>query len=345
MVFRGWSSAVRARVPESALDRVPGDTSRSAVPVGDPRPKVGAVMAACSIAALGALMLLAAACGSPASTSTSAHASTKLPSAGVSTRPTTPSAFGTVATITATSMEVQNPQTGQVTVGWTSSTVFTQTQAATSAAVVSGSCITVTGTPPAASGSTGPITATSITIYQPGAAGSCAPGAAGGAAGGAGFPAGRFQGAGRATAGGFPGGQAASRRSSGGHGPGRFAFVVGKVVTASGAGISVQGSLRAGRRPGGRRASTPQPSTLLKVITSSATVYQQIVPATSSDLAVGKCVLARGPASDTGSIAAVVVSISSAGPGGCVASPGHRRFPGGGSFGAGGSAGPSAGLG
>src|ERR1700733_2884202 len=37
-----------------------------------------------------------------------------------------PGASGSVAAITGSSMEVQNPQTGQVTVNWTTSTAFTQ---------------------------------------------------------------------------------------------------------------------------------------------------------------------------------------------------------------------------
>ena len=316
------------------------------------RRKRGPALRAGVITALAALALLAAACGSSASAPASAHVSSNPSSASVSTRPTTPSASGTVAAITATSMEVQNPQTGQVTVGWTSSTVFTQTETASLAAVVPGACVMVVGARPASGGSTGPITASSLTIFQPGAGGSCAPGATGAGAAGIGFPAGGgFQGAGRTPPGRFAGGGTTGR---GGrlHGrfPGRFELITGKVISASAGSISVEGSIRSGRHIGRQTTGASAASTVIKVLTSATTVYQQVAPASSSDLAVGKCVLARGPASQTGSISAVAVSIRSPGPSGCVTSPGAGRFPGGGSpgggvGGGGGGSAPSAGLG
>ena len=94
--------------------------------------------------------------------------------------------LGSAITAASSSMEVQNQQSGQVTVSWTSTTTFGQTVTVAASAVTVGDCVTVTGTP---SGST--ITAKAVTISQPAASGTCASSAFGG--GGRGPTAGRVE--------------------------------------------------------------------------------------------------------------------------------------------------------
>jgi hypothetical protein len=63
------------------------------------------------------------------------------------------------------------------------------------------------------------------------------------------------------------------------------------------------------------------------VTTSTSTTYSQTSGTSSSSLATGKCVTARGPASQTGAITATAISIRTPGPNGCTA--GFGRFGGG----------------
>ncbi|HEX4219302.1 MAG TPA: hypothetical protein VHZ02_13075, partial [Acidimicrobiales bacterium] len=117
-----------------------------------------------------------------------------------------PPTSGSVAAISGSSMEVQNPQSGQVTVNWTSSTTFSQVATVPSSSASAGDCVTVSG-----SSSKGTITAKAVTVTQP-TAGKCGGGGFGGAGGAAGS--GRFGGGARPSgasgrpAGGFGGGQA-----------------------------------------------------------------------------------------------------------------------------------------
>ena len=112
---------------------------------------------------LGAVALLAAACSSAATANGTSSTST-IPS-----RPQVPSASGTIATVTGTSMEAQNPESGQTTVNWTSSTSFSQTTSASASAVTTGECVTATGQ----AGSGGGVTASRVMISQPNSSGSC----------------------------------------------------------------------------------------------------------------------------------------------------------------------------
>ena len=83
---------------------------------------------------------------------------------------TFPGASGSVAAITGSSMEVQNPQSGQVTVSWTTKTAFTKTATVTAASVAAGDCVTVTGTT-----TNGTIVARTVAISKPPAGAAPAP--------------------------------------------------------------------------------------------------------------------------------------------------------------------------
>ncbi len=93
-----------------------------------------------------------AACGSSSSasttTSTAAHSSGRQRWRRRGTRPaSSPGPSGTIAAINGTSLEVQNPNTGQTTVSYTPTTTFEQTITATASGVTVGSCISAFGKP------------------------------------------------------------------------------------------------------------------------------------------------------------------------------------------------------
>jgi uncharacterized membrane protein len=206
--------------------------------------------------------------------------------------------------VSASSVEVQNPQNGQVTVNFNASTTFTNTVSATLADVTVGSCVSVTSATGGARATN--LTARTVMITTAGANG-CAAGGFGGG-------------------GGFVGGGGASRtpnpsrqpRPSGAPGaPGNFGRAFGSVTALSANGFTVHGMAR---------GSNPAIDTTVTV--NSTTTYTKSASATSSALAVGECIAALGPADDTGAVTARTIVISKAGPNGCVA--GFRRGGGGG---------------
>ncbi len=298
---------------------------------------------------LGSVALIAAACSS--SPSSTANQSGSSSSSTLPPRPTTPAASGTVAALTGTSMEVQNPSTGQVTVSWTPTTSFTEILISSASDVAAGDCVTVTGTPAFGAGISGPLSAMSVSVTPPPSSGSCtSAGGFGGAfiSGRGGFRSGTGGGAARANGGTSPNG---GTFPSGGAGPSvirNFSFASGKVTAVSAGGFTVEGILRSGafRRaaPSGSGSksttttTTTPKATSIDVTTSSTTTYSEITNAAASNLAVGKCVTARGPADQTGAITATAIDIRSPGPNGCTA--GFRGFGGGG---AGGGASPAGG--
>lgn len=256
------------------------------------------------LVATGALALTLAACGG-ATTPPAANTTTNAAAPKAPTPP--PGAFGTAAAVSATSLEVQNPQSGQVTVDFNSSTTFTNTVSATLADVKVGSCVAVI----ASSGSMQTMTARTITITQPTASGCTAAGAFGGG----GFRVGGGGGAGGASR--SPG---ASRRPrpSGTNNPnaGRIAF--GTVSAVESGGFTVKDIARGS-----------QPAQTTVVQTTSSTTLTQTQSATSTALAVGDCVAALGPSDDTGAITAKSISVSKPGPNGCTtAFGGGRNFRG-----------------
>jgi len=238
-----------------------------------------------------------------------------------------------VATITGTSMEVQNPTSGQVTVSWTPTTTFIQTLTVAASSVTPGECVTATG-PLGTGGSstTGPVSATIVSLTQPDSSGNCT---ALGGTGGAGFGGGaggagagrRFTGGTLPNGGTFPNGGTVPRNGSVPPGAGQFAnfsFASGKVTQLSSGGFTLDGVLRSagGLRPrtsssAKTTTTTTPPARAVTITTSSTTAYSQTATATASALAAGKCVTARGPADQTGAITATSISIRSPGPNGC----------------------------
>jgi hypothetical protein len=262
----------------------------------------------------GVLALTLAACGGGA-TPTAGGGPTTTPNSAPSKSANTPppGAFGTAAAVSATNVEVQNPQSGQVTVDFNSSTTFTNTVAATLADVKAGSCVAVV----ASSGNMQTMTARTVAISQPTANGCTAGG---------------FGGGGNFRAGGASRSPNPSRRPrpSGTPNPnaGRIAF--GSVTVVQSGGFTVKDVAR-----GQQAAQTTV------VQTNTTTTFTQTQTATSAALAVGVCVAALGPSDDTGAITAKSISITKPGPSGCTQGFGGRGFRGG-TGGSEGGANPSA---
>jgi hypothetical protein len=269
-------------------------------------------------------------------------------------------ASGSIAALAASSMEVQNPNSGQTTVNWTSTTTFSKTAKESVSSITAGDCVTVTGTVSKKSKTT--IAARSITVDPARSDGSCFPAAGTTRTAGPGFGGGFFR-----SGQGAPGeGGNTTRPSfpSGPSGPGSFrarlasmSFASGKVTAAKGSTLTVSGlslSLGSFPRPAAssnsgkgstqtKKPVTPKKQTL-KITTSASTTVSATQSAAATDLAVGDCVNAFGPAASNGSITATTVHIASTGGASCTT--GFGRFGGGGAFGGpGGFPGPGAGGG
>ena len=97
----------------------------------------------------------------------------------------------------------------------------------------------------------------------------------------------------------------------------------GKVTAVSGSGFTVAAETFAGRPAGGGSApatpsGTPTFTTRpVTVTTSSATTYTTTKAATSSAVAVGKCVSARGATDNTGAVTATSIAVTPAVNGAC----------------------------
>lgn len=251
---------------------------------------------------LGGAALVLAACGGGSSTAAKATSTTSTSATtSTPTTTTTPGTVGRVASITGQSMEVQSQTAGQTTVNYTSSTTFDQTIPGTLADVTAGACVSASGTPSAGSGTTSStrpaaVTATAVRISQP-VSGSCA--------GGFGIV--------RRRTGTTPSGSAVRRRSAR-RGTRRSFGAVGTVASVSGSTFVVT---EANRRTGATSSVT--------VTVGASTTYTQVASASATDLAVGKCVRAIGPADTTGAITARSITISTAGASGCSAGLRGRR--------------------
>ena len=291
-----------------------------------------------SLAALGVAAVTLAACGSSSSASTTSTTKAKAAGSGAGTGTggaarARPGTSGTIAAITGTSLEVQNPTSGQTTVTYTSATTFDQTVSAAASGVTVGSCISAFGKPTSTTSTGksafgGPVTATSVTISQP-VSGSCSAGFGGGfGGGGAGRPGGFGGGGAGAGAGGHgPGGGAGRFRGGAG---GQFGAASGQVTAVSGSTATVSET----------NPSTKATSSVVVTLTGSTT-YTTRTSATAGDLAVGKCATAIGTADSTGAVTARSISISQPVSGSCTTGFGGfgRAGGGGGAPGAGGSTG------
>ena len=233
-------------------------------------------------------------------------------------------ASGSVAALQASSMEVQSPSTGQTTVNWTTSTQFSKTVSESVSSLAAGDCVTVTGTPSKSSKTT--IAARSITLLSASSTGSCSVGArsSGTSTGGAfGRPGGfSFRRAGSGSTSGtrpsFPAGSA--RRFAG---LATIAIASGKVTGVSGSTVSVSGvditpgSFRpkASSSKSSKSSKTSKPAAPktenLKITTSGSTTLSSTQSAAATDLVVGDCVTAFGPAATNGAVTASTVRITS----------------------------------
>jgi hypothetical protein len=259
----------------------------------------GAAAAGISLAAI------LAACGSASPAASSSTPTTVAPpaSAPSASGGSFPGAVGSVASLAGSSMEVQSQQAGQVTVGWTASTTFTQSKTVSASTIAVGSCVVVTG-----SSSGGTVTARTVSISPPSASGTCTTTRpAGGSFGGRG------------------GANAAGGNGAGGNGAARsgapISFASGKVTSVSSGTLALYGTAASG----GSGSSSSGASSNLTVDLNSSTVFTQTQPATATNLAVGDCVSANGTTDSTGAVSASSVRITSTGGQSC-----STGFPGGG---------------
>jgi hypothetical protein len=259
-----------------------------------------------ALAGLGIVVLAATACGgagttaAPAAASSSPAAAPNSSPAPASAQAAFPGIVGTAAAVSGSSLEVQNPTSGQVTVTFTATTPITETVTVTSKDVTVGSCVTVVGQPSAAGAATRSVTATSVTISTP-VKGNCT------GTGGFGGPRGTFS----------PGASFSPRPrpsgSRGAFGGGSFGGANGKVISVSASGFVVQG-----------RNPAAGADTSITVTTTAASKYLKMVTAGPSALKVGQCITAVGSANSIGAVAARSIRISQPGPNGCVTGFGGR---------------------
>jgi Domain of unknown function (DUF5666) len=241
----------------------------------------------------GALGLALAACGG-SSTPDAA------PSAA-NANPGPPGATGTIATVAATSFEVQNARSGQVTVDFSGSTTITKTVQGSASDVAVGDCVTVA--PDMANGNAPgtaaePVAAAAVTI-SPAAAQGCRPGA--------GFAAGNGRnGGGGADMGARPSGGAQPSAANGAGGGRRGRGTFGTVSAVSANGFTLQ-----------------ETSGTATVTTSSSTMFLKTQTADKAALVVGQCATAVGQADDSGTVTATAISVRAPGPNGCVAGAGR----------------------
>ncbi|HLM96343.1 MAG TPA: DUF5666 domain-containing protein [Acidimicrobiales bacterium] len=246
--------------------------------------------------------MLAAACSSASGSAGSASSatSTTLPNGR-------PVASGSVTAVSGSSMSVESSFSGTTAVQLTSSTTFSQTVSATAQDLTVGSCIDVTGTPPASGSAAGPIVARSVTVS--GARSPCPP------AGGAGLGGGRSGSGGR----GFGGGAGGGLGGGGGFGGTGFslASASGKVTAVSGSSLTLAGTGRiVGSSGTSSVGSTSQP-TQVEISASSSTVYSEVEAASQAAVVVGRCVTVLGSRTASGALTASSVSVRPPGTNGC----------------------------
>jgi Domain of unknown function (DUF5666) len=227
----------------------------------------------------GALVVSLAACGG---SSTPASSSGPAPSSNSRPGGAPPGVFGSIAAVSGSTLQVQNPQTGQVAVSYDTSTKITNSVSGTLADVTSGECVSVVGT---SSGQGQPVSATAVTITAAGPNG-CT------------FGGGRPSGAPRPSGSDRPRPSGTPRPSTGNNAGGPRAF--GSVTAVTASGFTVHAT---------------QGDTTVNV--TSATTYTKTVTADASVLVVGACVAAQGKTDDTGAVAATSIAVSKAGPNGC----------------------------
>ena len=258
-----------------------------------------------AVAAGVALAVTLSACGGGgASNAASTTPTTRGSNPGQGSGASFPGTFGQIAAVSGSSMEVQNPQNGQVTVSWTSSTRFSKTVNVSLSSVTANDCVTVVGTT-----ADSQLTATTVMVSQPDSLGSCtgraAGNGAGGGAGGTGFG-GRFR-TGAPPTGSVPNRPAAPN----------FGMARGKVTSVSPNALVIFGTTSSGFRGRGSTTSTSVPDSSVTVQVNSSTRYTETQTASSSDVAVNECATATGSTDSTGAVTANIIRLSPAGPNGC----------------------------
>lgn len=210
-----------------------------------------------------------------------------------------PGVTGEITGVDGSTISVQSTNAdSKVTIS--ASTALTQSVSASIADLSVGSCVLARSTP--GGSGTGTTAVSTVTISSPASDGTCA--ATGGARGPGGGGFGQGGGAGGAGAGGGGAG--------GGQQGGFTPPVEGTVKAVSGSTVTVQ-------PPSGATSSTPS-----SFVVGSATTYTRTETATSSDLAVGKCVVAMGTTASSGTVDARTVTISAKGANGCAPAFGGR---------------------
>ena len=285
-----------------------------------------AVAAGCALVLTAVLVLAGCSSASHASTGKGGAPTGDTSSAGANSARGArgPAASGEIAAVAGHTMQVQNPQTGQVAVSWSASTTFTQQVAVTASSVKAGDCVTAIA-PSGTSASAATFTASTVSVNQP-ANGLC-DGGFGGGGRPSGFPSG-------SRPSGFPSGT--PRSGFPGNGAGRtVAIASGKVVSVSGSTIVV-----AARdfRPGSQGSSSSSssrgtPATTNKTVTLTATTkITATQTATASAVKVGRCATAQGSTDTSGAVAATRISVTDPTNGTCTT--GFGRFGGAGGPGA-----------
>jgi hypothetical protein len=250
-----------------------------------------------------AVALLSACGGSPLSGSAKTPSSSASASAGTGrTFGTPPAASGEIAEIDGNTLQVQNASTGQVAVTLTSKTTYTQTKAATRAAVTVGSCIVAMQPASSSSGADRPtaITATSV-LVTPATNGSCS--------GGFGPNQGRVGGPGTVQSG-APTNRPSGLPSGGPTGTRRAFGISGLVTAVAGSTITVRAE-----RPA-QGSSTPTTYTAT-VTTTSATTYSETSAAHRSDVKVGLCATVTGTTNSDGTVTAKRLALTPKEADGC----------------------------
>ncbi len=215
-----------------------------------------------------------------------------------------PAASGEIADITGSTMQVQNPQSGQVAVSWSAGTKFSHTVATTLAAVKAGSCVTAMA-PSGTSATAKAFTTTSLIVSRANAGG-CTGGLQPGRNRPSGVPTDALPPSGARPSGAGPSGV---RRPNAG------ALASGKVVSVSGSRLVI-----AARSFGAGNIATTQKT----VTVGAATKITTEAATTSASLKVGRCVTAEGKADTSGTVAATTVRITDATSGRCAITFGGR---------------------
>lgn len=254
-----------------------------------------------SVALLGGFAVLLSACGGsgagqPAAAPSSTPRSSSRGPGGVARAGA--AAVGTVAALSASSMQVQNPASGQVTVDFSGSTRFTETVAATLADARPGDCVVVAGRVSSTSSTVRVITARSVRLSPAGPAG--CPATAGSVRSGHRRSPGR---GGRRS-------HAVTTRAL----PG-VASASGRITATTSTSLTLTGTLRLRRLASGSTKSVVSGS--VTVVVTSSTTLTRLVTTSSKALVVGGCVAAFGPTTDTGRVVAKSIAIRPGGPGGC----------------------------